>query len=572
MFKCPQLCFSKQLLVLLATPILLTCSILAQQVGSPNTTTADPPIPHPNTTPCVVQLFQNDVFQNFNNHTFQFTPPANCPGPWAKVILQGHFLVTKGIQFDRTANIWIGGTNIYFGTTADPTPSVSPQWHFERDLTDYSSLFTAAQTGTAILGNIVNSTYTGVIHGSVDVEFYPLAPSQAAPAAADVILPLSSTPGTVALSSTASLLEQSFTLPTNVERAFLDVYAQSQIGDEFWYTCVPDDATSALESCGGTAFREAEITIDGTPAGVAPVYPWIFTGGLDPFLWAPIPGVQTLNFVPYRVNLTPFASLLSNGSPHQVAVSVFNADNYFSATAALLLYLDHGSTQITGAMVNNSLTAAPSPKVGEHLKNKNGGSENGGTTSGTINTTSPRLFTITGYVDTSHGRVETEVNQAIHFSNLQKFNIVGLLGVNPNAIDQQDISQITTISSKVTERTGGNTFINSKKLEWPLTVTISFVNNSDGSFTQVTGIQQAYNRTDTRTRNGVSTFSSTLSNAVTTQDTLFISSGFSITGNQGQTSSQQYSYSDSTGLCYSKSLQAANNLLTAISTGKGCNH
>ncbi|HEX4426811.1 MAG TPA: peptide-N4-asparagine amidase [Terriglobales bacterium] len=572
MFNSRTICFSNVLLALFVTLILLAGNTMAQQVGSPNTTTADPPIMHPNTTPCIVQLFQNDVFQNFNNHTFQFTPPANCPGPWAKVILQGRFFVTKGIQFDRTANIWIGGTNIYFGTTAEPSPSVSPQWHFERDLTDYSSLFVTPQTGTAILGNIVDSTYTGVIHGSVDVEFYPLAPSQAAPTTADMVLPLSSTPGTVALTSTASVLEQSLTLPTNVERAFLDVYAQSQIGDEFWYSCVPNDATSALESCGGTAFREAEVTIDGTPAGVAPVYPWIFTGGFDPFLWSPIPGVQTLNFVPYRVNLTPFASLLSNGAPHQVAVSVFNANNYFSATASLLLYLDHGSTQITGAMVSNNLTAAPSPTVGEHLKSKSGGSENGGTTSGTINTTSPRLFAITGYVDTSHGRVETEVNQAINFSNVQKFNIVGLLGVNPNAIDQQDISQTTSISSKVTERSGGNTFINWKKLSWPLTVTISFVNNADGSFTQVTGIQQAYNRTDTRTHNGVSTFSSTLSNAVSTQDTLFISSGFSITGNQGQASSQQYSYSDSTGLCYSKSLQAANGVLTAISTGKGCRH
>lgn len=82
---------------------------------------------------------------------------------------------------------------------------------------------------------------------------------------------------------------------------------QSQIGDEFWYTCVPNDVATELESCGGTAFREAEVSIDGTPAGVAPVYPWIYTGGVDPFFWEPIPGVQTLNFIPYRVDLTPFA-------------------------------------------------------------------------------------------------------------------------------------------------------------------------------------------------------------------------------------------------------------------------
>ena len=44
------------------------------------------------------------------------------------------------------------------------------------------------------------------------------------------------------------------------------------------------------------------------------------TGGIDPLLWRPIPGVQTLNFLPYRVDLTPFAGALSNGQPHQVGV------------------------------------------------------------------------------------------------------------------------------------------------------------------------------------------------------------------------------------------------------------
>jgi Peptide N-acetyl-beta-D-glucosaminyl asparaginase amidase A len=86
--------------------------------------------------------------------------------------------------------------------------------------------------------------------------------------------------------------------------------------DEFWCTNAPNDVATELEEYGGTGFRETEISIDGQPAGLAPVYPWIFTGGIDPFLWVPIPGVQTLNFVPYRVDLTPFAALLSNGESH----------------------------------------------------------------------------------------------------------------------------------------------------------------------------------------------------------------------------------------------------------------
>src|SRR5260370_10263993 len=107
-----------------------------------------------------------------------------------------------------------------------------------------------------------------------------------------MVLPLASDPtgGTAFLSTTNSTLAKTFNLPTNVERAFLDVVAQSQAGDEFWYTCVPHDVANELQSCGATGFRDTEATIDGQPAGVAPVYPWIYTGAIDPLLWRPIPG------------------------------------------------------------------------------------------------------------------------------------------------------------------------------------------------------------------------------------------------------------------------------------------
>ena len=140
----------------------------------------------------------------------------------------------------------------------------------------------------------------------------------------------------------------SFTFPTNVEAAYLDVFLESQGGDEFWYTCFPNDLAQKLNNCGSTAFREGEVTVDGQPAGVAPIYPWIYTGGIDPYFWIPIVGVETLNFKPYRIDLTPFAAQLDDGNPHTVAVSVFNDDNFFAANAALVVYEDHGSTQVTG--------------------------------------------------------------------------------------------------------------------------------------------------------------------------------------------------------------------------------
>jgi len=259
---------SKFAATLAALLVLFSAIATAQlKIGSSNTAFADPPVPHPKTTPCIVQLYKGFRFADFNAHPFTYTPPSACPGPWAKVILSADFSVTKGVQYDRTANIWLGPTNIYFGTTSEPDPNDGRHWHVERDLTDYSSIFTIAQSGAVDLGNVVNKTYTGVLYGSATVLFYPLAQGQTAPHTADEVIAFSSGPtgGTVELDTTASLLEQTVTLPTNIESLFFDVFAQSQHNDEFWYTCVPNDVASELQSCPGTAFRESEVTIDGVP-------------------------------------------------------------------------------------------------------------------------------------------------------------------------------------------------------------------------------------------------------------------------------------------------------------------
>jgi hypothetical protein len=97
-------------------------------IGSGNTATADPALARPNTTPCVVTLFNNLAFADFSPKLFSFTPPAGCPGPWAKVILNADISIQAGRQFDRTANMWIGGVNVYFGTTSEPSGTVARSW------------------------------------------------------------------------------------------------------------------------------------------------------------------------------------------------------------------------------------------------------------------------------------------------------------------------------------------------------------------------------------------------------------------------------------------------------------
>ncbi len=84
-----------------------------RQIGSSNVATADPPVPRPGTAPCVVPLFSGLTFADFSPKPYQFAPPAGCPGPWAKVVLEADFSVTAGRQFDRTATIGLGGATIY---------------------------------------------------------------------------------------------------------------------------------------------------------------------------------------------------------------------------------------------------------------------------------------------------------------------------------------------------------------------------------------------------------------------------------------------------------------------------
>ena len=544
------------LLALLALAV--PAGAFALTIGSPNTATADPPVPRPAGTPCIVQLFSDQAFADFSPKPFTYAPPAACPAPWAKVVLEADFSVTAGRQFDRTAQIALGHANIYYGTTAEPSRTVAPSWHVERDLTDYSPLFRTAQSGETNLGNLVNSTFTSVIHGSARLLFYPPSASAPAPRTADLVLPLSDAPGGAALlDTTASVLAPTFNLPRNVESAYLDVITQSQSSDEFWYTCVPDDVAGELQSCGATAFREAEITVDGQPAGVAPVYPWIYTGGIDPLLWRPIPGVQTLSFVPYRVDLTPFAGVLSNGQPHAVGVSVYNADHFFLVAASLLLRLDQGSTQVTGAVTANTLSAAPHPTVQKNLTTAADGS-----ITGTVTTRADRSLAIICYVNTSHGRVETAVLQALSFSNRQQFDITASKYV-------QNITQGTKLLSAVTTRQEDSVAVSGRELSYPLTLDFSFVVNADGSSAQTTTVAQGFESRDVATGRGFPVLAS-VANDVASKDTLLFDAAGALTGFQDRKSSQTYSSHSTSGSCYERTITAENGLLTGVTDGQGC--
>lgn len=538
------------------------CVADASAVGSTNVTVADPAVPRPPGTPCVVTLFSGDSFVDFSDHPYSYAPPSGCGTHWAKVVLEADFSVTAGRQFDRTAQLWLGGVNLYYGTTQEPSSTVSPSWHVERDLTDYSALLRQAGTGRAVLGNVVNGTYTGVIHGSARLLFYPASLRAPGALTPDSVLPLGSDAvGNATLLDTSdSPLSKTLTLPTNIDRAYLDVIAQSQSSDEFWYTCVPDSYAAEVQECGGGNFREAEVSIDGQPAGVAPVYPWIYTGGIDPYLWRPTPGVQTLDFMPYRVDLTPFAGLLSDGNPHTVAVNVAGANHYFLASATLLLYRDPHLRRVRGGLLRNTLAGqAPTPTIGDTLV-----TDTDGNVSGAITTRLSRHYVIAGYAITSHGRVDSTVDQTVAFTDTQSFTIDA-------STYRQVTDQLTSVDGVSRHRIGRHLVGEYRqRLRYPLHVDYSFDSTSDGGYAMATQVHQGYTNDIRREFGGRTLYAAHVSNTVDAGDTLDFDGSFNVTGHSGQQNAQSFAFRDSLGGCYRSDVASADGVVTDDATGVGC--
>ena len=529
-------------------------------IGSANVAIADPDVPPPTTTPCIVPLFDQFTFIGFDAQMFDYAPPDDCPGPWQKVVLSIDLDVTAGRQFDRTAEIWIAGANFYFGTTQEPRATVAPSWHIERDVTDLSALLYQAQGGRVDLGNLVDDTYTGIIHGSASLAFYPFDATIAdRPPRPDVVVQMAAdaTGGTVTLSGPDDHLEIDFVPPQNVRRAFLDVIVQAQNSDEFWYLCVPDDLADELESCPGSGFREGQVSIDGIYAGVVPVYPWIYTGGIDPYLWRPSPGIQTLAFEPYRVDLTPYASWFNDGLPHHLSVRVFNAEPYFSATANLLLYLDHGADVVTGAVTMNTLEGA-NPDVSSDI-----GTNDNGDLDAVVLVSQTRDYEIAGYVDTSDGRITTDIQQHSYFYNSQIFNIFNS-GPYQQQLDTRYQSDTTT-----SVNTGVYSHVLAVHHDWPLMINYEFSPTSDG-FSQTTSVDQGLKRTVDIGIAGFAPHEATLDQHMTTNDTLLFDTDFNVTGQQDQGSQQSYTYLDPYGACYDRAIATDSGVLTAVTDGAAC--
>ncbi|MBO7942587.1 peptide-N4-asparagine amidase A, partial [Streptomyces sp. S9] len=94
------------------------------------------------------------AFADFDWHLGQIAPPAACPGPWSKVVLEMDGQV-KGVQYDRLGHLEIGGVTVFSTSTPEPSRD-GIGWHVEKDISGYAALLKSPQQVRMALGNVVN--------------------------------------------------------------------------------------------------------------------------------------------------------------------------------------------------------------------------------------------------------------------------------------------------------------------------------------------------------------------------------------------------------------------------------
>ncbi|MFI9248873.1 peptide-N4-asparagine amidase [Streptomyces sp. NPDC053069] len=359
--------------------------------------TAAPPVDLPHTPSCQVTL-ADAQFRDFTPYRGAYTPPQDCGDRWSKVVLRLDGKV-KGRQYDRLGYLHVGGVEILRTSTPEPSPD-GIEWHVEKDVTRYSDTFRRAQDVEMLIGNVVDGTYTGVIDVHVTLTFYAGRPAERTP---DRVLTLADTPDGTTL-----------TTPRNSERIVAEVYATGSGGgcEEFWYLTVADPASYSCKADHGP-YREVQIKVDGRLAGIAAPFPNVWTGGWsNPFLWYVLPAPGAFDVRPIAYDLTPFAGLLNDGRPHRFEVSVAGLPAGrpgWSAPVNVLVWQDAHRDRVTGALTADRATDIANSSV------YTPGSEN------RVATDAGHRLTVSGYLDTSHGRVTTTVTRALANTSVHRW-------------------------------------------------------------------------------------------------------------------------------------------------------
>ncbi|KAH6844990.1 peptide N-acetyl-beta-D-glucosaminyl asparaginase amidase A-domain-containing protein [Chaetomium sp. MPI-CAGE-AT-0009] len=307
---------------------------------------------------CTVLLMRHDFAWSYNAPFVGDYAPPSCE--FNRVVLN-FSVVSQGRQFDRLAIMYLGDTEVWRTSTAEPTAPPGISWIYLKDMTHYLYFWKSPQKIIFDLGNLVDDKYTGIFNTTMTAIFYnsDIETDQAPPS--DLIIPISSRQGANDSISRFILPAENATntisLPRNIRRAVFSVSANGQASEEFWWSNVLQTDVYTFNDTAGqlpglSPFREVQVLIDGKLAGVQWPFPVIFTGGVVPSLHRPIVGIHAFDLREHEIDITPFLGLLCDGHEHTFTIRVagLNSTSGVDSTTASLTDTVNESWYVTGKL------------------------------------------------------------------------------------------------------------------------------------------------------------------------------------------------------------------------------
>ncbi|GAA91928.1 peptide-N4-(N-acetyl-beta-D-glucosaminyl) asparaginase amidase N [Aspergillus luchuensis IFO 4308] len=348
--------------------------------------------------------------------------PPNCTFDTVRI----NFTVTsKGRQYDRLALMYLGDTEVFRTSTAEPTTD-GIIWTYIKDMSQFNVLWKEKQKLIFDLGNIITDVYTGSFNTTLTA-YFSYEGNVRTP---DVILPISARKSAQNASSDFDLPSDNATvqyqIPQAASRAVVSISACGQSEEEFWWSNVlsADEYTfdnTIGELYGYSPFREVQLYIDGILAGVDWPFPIIFTGGVAPGFWRPIVGIDAFDLRQPEIDITPFLPLLKDNKSHSFEI------------------------RVTGLSVADDGTVTFANTVNSYW------SPNGTNETLSYSVTAERTFTVKSS--------EYSWSQNLSYSNYGYLNQQGL---------SQKNNQQTSGTNTITQLTGNNKSTNEVTFQYPL--------------------------------------------------------------------------------------------------------
>lgn len=416
----------------------------ATLASSPELPSTSPFVPRPPVVPCgAIEVVDLPITDSEPAIDFPAAAPAGCTGAISKIVLELDHEFDEMLPRPMALGVWVDGVNLAFANARVGDDPPSP-WYVERDLTDYLAVFrrSGAQGRIRLDPYALWDEPSVQMRVTLRIVFYPQGAGAAAPRKPDRVYALGpdfagQTPVDSELDGNSARVR----LPRDIERVYVDVLAK--VSGLAAATCVPRAVAEAVPDvvkrypepgvsggrCADVPLKETRVYIDGQIAGIAPVEP---RAELHPA--AP----RALHPLPYRVDISPFAGLLSDGAVHVLRFTTGLGDNPVSGletTGALLVYRDPHSATVSGAVVRNTLQGTAATPIVTH-----GLVQTGDRVAGPVRTAFDRHFLIEGYIDTARGRMWHRVVQDTHLDNRQHYDVR-----RPNTIEYRYLQDTTMV-------------------------------------------------------------------------------------------------------------------------------